>query len=91
MYFKVVLAYLRVSSMPVSKASRNRGASEEGRCQSVIPFVPCSCCRRLFKVVCIKQRPQRKVRGVSERSGGRSADFQGGWRECSGKNKGWIC
>ena len=94
MYIKVVLAYLRVSSRPVSKGSRDRGATEEGSGQSVIlirtwPLPSPSTQGRVYRA-----KTSKEGRGVAERSGGVSNFFSGGeWREClgpEGKYKGWI-
>ena len=87
MYIKVVLAYLRVSSRPVSKGSRDRGATEEGSGQSVIlirtwPLPSPSTQGRVYRA-----KTSKEGRGVSERSGGRSADFKGDEASARGRTK----
>jgi len=87
-YFKVVLAYLRVSSRPVSKGSRDRGATGEGSGQSVIPIrtLPLPSPSTQGRVYRAKTS-SKEGRGVSERSGGRSADFKGDEASARGRTK----
>jgi len=76
---RVFRSCLRVSSRPVSKGSKDRGGGPRYiQCGSkrYFPSVPCR--RRLFKVVCIKCRPQRKVVERPRDLRGRSADFMRG-------------